>query len=731
MATAESLKAIVKSYHPGADLSLIDAAYAFAAECHAGQTRKSGEPYITHPLAVAEILANMQLDAATIAAALLHDVIEDCRVTEETMERKFGKEVSSLVQGVTKLEKLSFSSKDEAQVENLRKMFLAMAKDLRVILIKLADRLHNMRTLKHQPDEAQIRIARETMDIYAPLAHRLGVSEIKWELEDLAFRYLEPQRYQEMTQAVARKRQEREEITADLMAQLRAKLDEAGIKADISGRPKHLYSIYKKMYRQGKDITQIYDLIAIRVIVDSVPECYGTLGVIHSHWKPLPMRFKDYIATPKPNMYQSLHTTVIGPHGEPFEIQIRTWEMHRTAEFGVAAHWAYKEGRTHKEFDKKLQWLRSLLEWHQEIRDAREFVESVKVDIFSDQVFVFSPKGHVFSLPANATPLDFAFAVHSDIGYKCVGAKVNGKISPLDRALTNGDVVEILTSKQSPGPSIDWLKIVKTASAKNKIRQFFKKERREENLARGKEILKGEVQKTGIEAHELMRDEWLAEVCKRAGVKDEEELYVAIGIGSLGASTVVSRLREFYEKEKKANEPPPPVQVQTRDWAGYGKASNGIRVKGVGDLVVRYSRCCSPVPGDPVIGFITRGRGVTVHRMDCPNMDDLAKEPDRLIEVAWEENYQGTHPVEITITALDRAGLLADVVSIVAEARINMISTASRAHKNKLATIDLTLEVKDSTQLQYVLQKMRKVRDVMTVERAWRETRISRQSAAR
>ncbi|BAD41422.1 RelA/SpoT family protein [Symbiobacterium thermophilum] len=713
----------VRSYNPTADVALIDNAFAFAKQAHEGQCRRSGEPYITHPIAVAEIVASLELDEESIAAALLHDVLEDCGVKYEELEERFGKEVATLVDGVSKLDRLQFTSRDEAQVENLRKMFLAMAKDLRVILIKLADRLHNMRTLKHQPSDAQVRIAQETMDIYAPLAHRLGLSEIKWELEDLAFRILEPDRYQEMAYLVARKRQERMAITQDLMDQLREVLEKEGIQAEISGRPKHFYSIYKKMYRQGKDISQIYDLIAIRIIVEEVKDCYAVLGIIHSHWKPLPLRFKDYIATPKPNMYQSLHTTVIGPHGEPFEIQIRTREMHRTAEFGVAAHWSYKEGKTDKEFDRKLQWLRSLLEWHQEIRDAREFVESVKVDIFSDQVFVFSPKGHVFSLPAGGTPLDFAFAVHSDIGYRCVGAKVNGKIAPLDTALKNGDVVEILTSKQSPGPSIDWLKIVKTASAKNKIRQFFKRERREENLARGKEILKGEVQKTGIEPHELMRDEWMAEVCRKVSVKDVDDLYVAIGIGSLNAASVVSRLREMYEKEKRAQEPAAPVEIEKKDWSGYGKASNGIRVKGVSNLVVRLSRCCTPVPGDPIIGYVTRGRGVTVHRIDCPNMEDLAKDPDRLIEVAWEENYQTTAPVEVQVTALDRSGLLADVVSIIADARINMLSTSSRANKSKIATLDLVLEIRDAQQLQYVMNKIGKVRDVMHVERVVRERR--------
>jgi len=725
VATLESIKEKLLSFNPNADVQMVEEAYAFAEASHKGQLRKSGEPYISHPAAVAEIIANMQLDDKSIAAALLHDVIEDTGVSEAELTQRFGAEVASLVEGVTKLEKLSFTSRDEAQVENLRKMFLAMARDLRVILIKLADRLHNMRTVRyHRNTETARRIAQETMDIYAPLAHRLGVSEIKWELEDLCFRVLEPERFQEMVQAVARKRQDRQEITDDLIKELQVRLNQADIHADISGRAKHLFSLYKKMYRQGKDITQIYDLIAVRVIVDEVKDCYGALGIIHSQWKPLPLRFKDYIATPKPNMYQSLHTTVIGPHGEPFEIQIRTWDMHRTSEIGIAAHWAYKEGKAGKEFDKKLQWLRSLLEWQQEIRDAAEFVESVKVDIFSDQVFVFSPKGQVFSLPANATPLDFAFAVHSDVGYRCVGAKVNGKISTLDGPLHNGDVVEILTSRQSTGPSIDWLKIVVTASAKNRIRQFFKRERRDENLDRGKEILKGEIQKTGIDAKELMKDDYMEEVCRRSGVKDEEDLCVMIGLGSLASLTVVGRLRELYERDRKASEPvPPPTPMQSKEWAGYGKASEGIRVKGVTDLVVRFSKCCSPVPGDPVIGFVTRGRGVTVHRIQCPNMNDLARDPDRLIEVAWEDSYNAAHPVEIQISALDRSGLLADVVSIVAEGRINMMSTSSRANKNKMATIDLVLEIRDSKQLLFVMQKIRRVRDVMSVERVMKELR--------
>lgn len=726
MHSLDGLTQQVISYQPNADVEQLAKAYHFAVEAHQGQYRLSGEPYVEHPIAVAHILAEMQLDLASVIAGLLHDTVEDTPVTLEQLESKFGKEVAFLVDGTTKLKKLSYASREEAHLEDLRKMFLAMARDLRVILIKLADRLHNMRTMKSQVPEKALAKAQETMEVYAPLAHRLGVSEIKWELEDLAFRILYPDKYQEVAQVVSRKRQEREEITREVIREMRMRLEEIGIQADISGRPKHLYSIYKKMHIQGRDITEIYDLIAVRVIVEEVQDCYGALGTIHSVWKPLPMRFKDYIATPKSNMYQSLHTTVIGPHGEPFEIQIRTWEMHRTSEYGIAAHWRYKEGKTDKEFDKKLQWIRSLLEWQTEVRDAREFVESVKADVFADQVFCFSPKGHVFDLPADATPLDFAFAVHSEVGYRCVGAKVNGRIIPLDSTLKTGDVVEILTNKQSPGPSIDWLKIVKTAGAKNKIRQFFKRERRDENLSRGKEMLEREIEKQGLTVHDLLRDEWVAEVCKRSSVPGIEDLYVAIGIATLSSSTVVSRLRELYEREKRAQQPAPPPQIETRDWAGYGRASHGIRVKGISDVLVRFSRCCSPVPGDPVIGFVTRGRGVTVHRMDCPNMPDLARNPERLIEVAWEEGYKAAHPVEVQVTALDRSGLLADVASIVAEARINMISTASRVHKNKMATIDLVLEVKEVTQLQYILQKMRKVRDVMSVERVVKEVRAAR-----
>ncbi|BDG59277.1 RelA/SpoT family protein [Caldinitratiruptor microaerophilus] len=723
----ETLKQKILKTYPGADLSLVESAYEFASQAHAGQFRRSGEAYIQHPLEVAAILADLQMDATTVAAALLHDVVEDCSVCIPDLETRFGKEVASLVDGVTKLSRLDFTSREEAQLENLRKMFLAMARDLRVILIKLADRLHNMRTLGYLREDKQRSIAQETLEIYAPLAHRLGMADIKWELEDLAFRYMEPEKYREIARLVAQKREERESLTQELMAQLRQKLDEVGIKADISGRPKHLYSIYKKMYRQGKDITELYDLIAIRVIVDEVKDCYGALGVIHSFWRPLPGRFKDYIATPKPNLYQSLHTTVVGPHGQPFEIQIRTWDMHRTAEYGVAAHWRYKEGRTDPDFDRKLSWLRSLLEWHTEMREARDFVEAVKVDIFADQVFVFTPKGHVVDLPAGATPIDFAYAIHTDIGHRCVGARVNGKLTPLDTPLKSGDIVEILTSKSSPGPSIDWLKIVKTSTAKNKIRQFFKRERREEDLQRGREALDREIRRLGYEPHELLKDEWLAEVRKKHNLASDDELLVAIGIGTLTASTVAGRLRDLFERERQRAEGvaavTPPPATERKEWEGYRKPSSGIHVKGVDGVLVRFSRCCSPVPGDPIIGYVTRGRGVAVHRLDCPNLPAMARDPDRLIEVGWEEGYSASHPVEIQIVAIDRAGLLAEVAGIVADSRINVLSSMSRGHRNKLATIDMVLEVRDLTQLQYVLQKIRKVRDVLSADRVVHENR--------
>ena len=722
----QELKEKVLHDNPKADVKAIDAAYEFGRQAHQGQQRASGEEYFSHPVAVAGILADLELDVDTIVAGLLHDVVEDTAVTLEELEQKFGKSVAELVDGVTKLSKLGSTSREERQVESLRKMFLAMARDLRVVLIKLADRLHNMRTLKFMTNAKQHAVAAETLEIYAPLAHRLGISEIKWELEDHCFRVLQPTEYMDVANKVRTKRSEREELCTTLMNDLKSRLEAAGVEADISGRAKHLYSIWKKM-RNGRDITDIYDLIAIRVLVNEVPDCYAALGLIHAQYKPLPQRFKDYIATPKPNMYQSLHTTVVGPHGEPFEIQIRTHEMHRTSEYGIAAHWRYKEGSTDKDFDRKLAWLRSILEWQAEYKDAREFVESVKMDVFADQVFVFTPKGRVVDLPAEATPLDFAFAIHSDVGYRCVGAKVNGKIAPLDSHLKNGDIVEILTSKQSPGPSLHWLKIVKTSGAKNKIRQFFKRERREENMERGEAMLREEAKRQSLEPHAILKDDWLVEVGKRFNLTSDEDVYISVVDVTINPTSVINRLREFYDKDRKVTEPPPlPKLPEPKEWDGYGKPTQGIRIKGVDNVLVRFSRCCNPVPGDQVIGYVTRGRGVAVHRLDCPNMSELVKEPDRLIECAWEEGFTVPLPVDLIIHCLDRDALVRDITAIIADSHIPLHSINARATRDKMAIVECTLQVKDLSQLQFLVSKLTKVRDVVSVERAMRELPVVR-----
>ncbi len=706
------------------DLALIESAFQFAASAHLGQKRQSGEDYIEHPLNVALILADLGLDQVTIAAALLHDVVEDTGVTLEGIEARFGKETALLVDGVTKLSRLEIKTQLEQQAENYRKMFLAMAKDIRVILIKLADRLHNLRTLDHLSEEKQKAIARESLEIFAPLAHRLGIFRVKWEIEDLAFRYLEPEEYRDLAQRVSMKRKDREEFTQEVIMLLKERLEAVGIKCDIQGRAKHFYSIFKKM-QGGKDLSEIYDLSAIRVIVDSVKDCYGALGIVHTLWKPIPGRFKDFISVPKSNMYQSLHTTVIGPRGEIFEIQIRTWEMHRTSEYGIAAHWKYKEGpgRTDKDLDQKLAWLRSLLEWQNDLRDAREFVETLKTDLFEDEVFIFTPKGDVIDLPAGATPLDFAYAIHSNVGHRCIGAKVNGKIVSLDLALRTGDIVEILTSKTAAGPGQDWLNMVKTPGAKNKIRQWFKREKKEENLAKGWDALEREVRRAGLNPADLLKSEWLEKVCSRFNTTNEEDLLVSIGFGALQAQPVVARLRIEAERAAlKQKEPElPQVKGDARARLGFGKAIQGVQVKGIDNVLIRFSRCCNPVPGDPIIGYITRGRGVSVHRLDCPNAVSFLNDRERLIEVVWAETQGGTYPVDVQIQALDRAGLLADVANLVAETRTNMLSAFARGTKDKMATIDLVLEIKNLEQLQYLCQKLSRIKDVMTVERVVRE----------
>lgn len=716
----KELKSRVASYQSDAGLDLIDRAYNFSLNAHRGQHRQSGEDYIQHPLAVASILADLELDLATIAAGLLHDVVEDTGISIADVEEEFGPEIARLVDGVTKLGKLKYRTPVEEQADNLRKMFLAMARDVRVILIKLADRLHNMRTLLHVSTDKQARISRETLEIYAPLAHRLGISRIKWELEDLALRYLEPQKYRELVELVPKKRKEREEYTKRVIETLQEKLAEVDIKAEITGRSKHFYSIYRKMKDQGRDISEIYDLVAVRIIVDTLKDCYGVLGVVHALWKPIPGRFKDFIAMPKSNMYQSLHTTVIGPDGQPFEIQIRTHEMHRTAEYGIAAHWRYKEGsKTDEDLDKKLSWLRQVLEWQQDLRDAREFVDSLRIDLFSDEVFVFTPKGDVVDLPAGSTPIDFAYQIHTEVGHHCVGAKVNGRIVPIDYQLSNGDIVQILTSKQSSGPSADWLNIAKTSTARSRIRTWFKRQKKEENLERGRELLEKEIRRQGFQPSQLMKEEWLAEAAQKFAYQSVEDLMVSLGYGGLTTGHVVTRLRESFRKAQK-DEKPPDLEQLVAGRRSPKPTGEGVRVKGIDNLLVRFSRCCNPVPGDAIIGYITRGRGVSIHRTDCPNMAQYYSEPARIIDVSWDSVDASYFPVEIEVSAIDRPGLLSDVAQVVAESRTNILSAKARAGKNNLASIDLVLEIRNLEQLRYLKQKIEQIRDVLSVQRASR-----------
>jgi len=724
----ESLIEKASTYMKESDIEKIREAYLFAAEAHKGQGRKSGEPYIEHPVAVAEILVNMQMDVPSAVAALLHDVVEDTNVTLDDLRARFGETLAMLVDGLTKLERIQFRSKEEQQNENYRKMFVAMAQDIRVILIKLADRLHNMRTLKFQSEEAQRRIAHETLEIYCPIAHRLGMSAIKWEMEDIALRYLNPQQYYRIANLMQKKRAEREQYIADVIERIREKLAEMGIQGDISGRPKHIYSIYKKMVDKNKQFNEIYDLLAIRIIVDNVKDCYATLGIIHTLWRPMPGRFKDYIAMPKANMYQSLHTTVIGPNGEPLEVQIRTWEMHKTSEYGIAAHWAYKEGQTNPNagFGEKVKWFREILELQNEARDAAEFMESLKMDFFSDLVFVFSPKGEVFELPAGSVPLDFAYRVHTEVGNRTIGAKVNGRIVPLDYKLKTGDIVEILTSKHSYGPSQDWLKIAQSSHARSKIKQWFKKEKREENIQRGREAIERELKRLGLEPSEWMQDEKMQPVAAKFAFNDIEDMLSAVGFGGITAAQIVTRLteklrREAEEAEKielsaevKEVKPPATAAVGQRK-----RSAQGIRVKGVENLLVRFARCCNPVPGDEIVGYITRGRGVSVHRADCNNLpsQENDEEAARVIEVEWEESAEANYAVDIEIRGHDRKGLLNEVLSVVAESKTNIAAVSGRSDKNKLALIHMTILIRNVEHLQSVVDKIKRVRDIFSVQR--------------
>ncbi|MEW6573463.1 MAG: bifunctional (p)ppGpp synthetase/guanosine-3',5'-bis(diphosphate) 3'-pyrophosphohydrolase [Bacillota bacterium] len=708
LALFDELIAKIKSYNPNPDEDLLKQAYLFAVSLHGDQKRHSGEPYIVHPVAVAAILGELELDTETIVAALLHDVVEDTGIALKAITDHFGPEIAALVDGVTKLSRLEFRSKEEQQAENLRKMFLAMAKDIRVILIKLADRLHNLRTLEYHSPEKQRAIASETLEIFAPLAHRLGIYRLKWELEDLAFRFLEPAKYRDLAERIMQTRAAREEYTRETIHVIKKRLEESGITADLQGRPKNLYSIYRKMQRQGKDYTEIFDTTGIRALVDTVRDCYAVLGVVHTIWKPVPGRFKDYIAVPKENMYQSLHTTVVGPKGEPLEVQIRTWEMHRTAEYGIAAHWRYKEGRQRdEEVEAKFAWLRELLEWVHEMKDAREFMEGLKIDVFADAVFVFTPKGDVVELPAGAGPLDFAYKIHTDVGHRYKGAKVNGRLVPLEYTLQTGDIIEIVTGKQ-PNPSRDWLAVVRTSQARNKLRTWFKREWREEAVQRGREALEKEARKQGLE-FEVLKSEKLLEQGRRFNLYTLEDVYAAVTQGVIAPQTLVSRLREDTQPAEapvSALKPRPPGDAQ------------GVRVHGVGDLLIRLAHCCNPVPGDPIVGYVTRGRGVSVHRSDCRNVSAWREqENERLIDVSWEVGFSAPFSVRVEVSAIDRAGLLHDVMSVLAEMKISAAWVTARGKKDRMATIEFSAQVRDKDQLEYLVRKINRIKDVFEVRR--------------
>jgi GTP diphosphokinase / guanosine-3',5'-bis(diphosphate) 3'-diphosphatase len=722
--TIEEVLKKAKEYLSNEDVSFLNKAYEFAKEAHKDQYRKSGEPYIIHPVEVAGILVNLEMDPTTVASGFLHDVVEDTDVTLEDLVQHFGQDLAMLVDGVTKLKKIKFKSKEEQQAENHRKMFVAMAQDIRCILIKLADRLHNMRTLKHMPKEKQVQKANETLEIFAPLAHRLGISTIKWELEDIALRYLNPQQYYRIVNLMQKRRAERENNIDEVMTEIRTKLEKVSIKADISGRPKHIYSIYRKMAKQNKQFTEIYDLLAVRVLVDSIKDCYAALGIIHTCWKPMPGRFKDYIAMPKANMYQSLHTTVIGPKGDPIEVQIRTQEMHNVAEYGIAAHWAYKEGVSQVQgdgFSKKLTWFRQILEWQNDVTDAEEFMESLKMDLFSDMVFVFTPKGDVIELPSGSVPIDFAYRIHTEIGNRTIGAKVNGKMVTLEHQLKTGDIIEILTSKHSYGPSQDWLKIAKSSHAKNKIRQWFKKEKREENVAKGKELVEKEVEKHGFESKEVMTQENLQNVAGKYNFSNEEDMYAAVGYNGITAAQIATRLTEKLRKKKDQEQDQKELLEMISAVKPYSppkRTESGVRVKGVDNLLIRLSKCCNPVPGDDIVGYITKGRGVSIHRSDCPNVQ-TDEASNRLLPVEWEGDDQHTknYHVDIEITGFDRRGLLNEVLQAVAEMKTDMTTVSGRSDRNKMATINMTISIHNINHLQKVVERIKRLPDIYSVRR--------------
>ncbi len=731
----------VRKYHPSDDISMIEKAYRVASEAHKNQFRKSGEPYIIHPLNVAIILAELELDKETIVAGLLHDVVEDTVMTEEDLKREFGDDVALLVDGVTKLEKIPLSAganqpdeKLEMQAENLRKMFLAMAKDIRVIMIKLADRLHNMRTLKYKTPESQKRIAKETLEIYCPIAQRLGISKLKVELDDLSLKYLEPEVYYDLVNQIAMRKSAREQYIQSIVDEVSEHIAKAGIKAKVDGRVKHFFSIYKKMKNQNKTLDQIYDLFAVRIIVDTLKDCYAALGVIHEMYKPIPGRFKDYIAMPKANMYQSLHTTLIGSNGQPFEIQIRTFEMHKAAEYGIAAHWKYKEASDGKKVEaqeeEKLVWLRQILEWQRDMSDNKEFMNLLKndLDLFSDNVYCFTPSGEVKNLPAGSTPIDFAYSIHSAVGNKMVGARVNGKLVTIDYEIKNGDRIEIITSQNSKGPSRDWLNVVKSTQAKNKINQWFKAELKDDNIVKGKELLSNYCKTKSINISELLKQEYLEAIMRKYGFRDWDAVLAAIGHGALKEGQIVNKLQELYDRDHKKELTNEEVLASIAEAGAAAtakptrmKAKSGIVVKGIADLSVRFSKCCSPVPGDEIVGFVTRGRGISIHRTDCVNMMNLPEiERARLIDAEWqmpEDTAAEKYVAEIKIFANNRNGLLADISRAMTEKNINILSMNTRTSKQGLATLQTTFEIESREELNRVIDKIRGIESVIDIER--------------
>lgn len=727
----------IKTYHPSNDYSMVEKAYKLAVDAHKDQKRKSGEPYIIHPLKVAYILAELELDMETIVAGILHDIIEDTEYSYEDISNLFSEEIAALVDGVTKLGKLSYSTKEEAQAENYRKMFLAMAKDIRVILIKLADRLHNMRTLNYMTPEKQREKAQETLDIYAPLAHRLGISKIRTEMEDLCFKYLNPDAFYDLSAKIQKKKEERDEFVQNMVKELQTKMDESGIKGKVYGRTKHFFSIYKKMVNQNKTLDQVYDLFAIRALVDTVKDCYAVLGIVHTMYTPMPGRFKDYIAMPKPNMYQSLHNTLIGPMGQVFEVQIRTWEMHRTSEYGIAAHWKYKEGHANdktskaaKKEEAKLAWLRQIMEWQQDMSDNKEYLDTIKLDlnIFTTQVYAFTPQGDVIQLSKDSTPIDFAYMIHSAVGNKMVGARVNNKIVPLDYKVQNGDIIEIITSQNSKGPNRDWLAIVKTAQARTKIKQWFKKEEKEENIIRGREMILADMKKKGFQPQDLLRPEWQEIVLVKYDFKNWDALLAAVGYGGLKEGQVVNRLKDEYLKEKRKTQT---AEDALKDFektidqkpVKKHKSKSGIIVEGIGDVAVRFSKCCSPVPGDEIVGFVTRGRGVTIHRTDCINVINLTNdERARLINAEWDTSFargdsNTSYLAEVRVTANDRVGLILEISRMLADDDISVKGLNVRTTKDLQAIFNITMEIRTKEQLERVVNHLKHLKDIIDVER--------------